>query len=130
MIVQADVAVRRAGLNIVALETTGVRLRRMPTVLRAILGRRVQAITLNRTVFINAAHYDAVVAGSDPVLLVHELVHVSQWRDNGVFCFSARYLSDYVRLRMLGIGHDAAYRGIGFEHAAYDAASQYESLAA
>ncbi|NHZ70583.1 MAG: DUF4157 domain-containing protein [Proteobacteria bacterium] len=114
----------------VALETAGVRLRSMPRILRAVLGRRVQAITFNRTVFIEPTHYDAVVAGSNPILLVHELIHVAQWRDNGVFWFTVRYVSDYLRLRLLGIGHDVAYRGIGFEHAAYDAADRYESLAA
>jgi len=77
-------------------------------------------------VFFNASRFDAVVAGEDPVLLVHELTHVAQWADNGALVFIVRYMSEYLRLRMLGISHDAAYRGISFEHAAFDASEGLE----
>jgi len=124
--VQADVAIQRAGLDTAALTVAGVSLRRMPRWMQAILGGRVQAITLNRRVFFSASRFDAVVAGEDPVLLAHELIHVAQWADNGAFLFIVRYMSEYLRLRMLGVSHDAAYRGISFEHAAYDASERIE----
>jgi hypothetical protein len=128
--VPADRAVQRAGLDAAALMVAGVSLRRMPRVMQVVIGRRVRAITLNRRIFISASRFDAVVAGQDPVLLVHELIHVGQWADYGAFFFILRYVSEYLRLRMLGVSHDAAYRGISFEHAAYDASKGVEGRAA
>jgi len=126
VIVQAGVAVERAGLDTAALAVAGVSLRTMPRIMQVVLGGRVQAITLNRRIFFSPSRFDAVVAGKDRVLLVHELIHVAQWADNGAFLFIVRYVSEYVRLRMLGIPHDAAYRGISFEHAAFDASEGLE----
>jgi hypothetical protein len=45
-------------------------------------------------------------------LLRHELVHVRQWREQGVIGFLRRYLSVYVRWRLRGYPHLAAYRRI------------------
>lgn len=53
-------------------------------------------------------------AGSDR-LLRHEAVHVRQWREHGVGRFLVRYLRGYVRGRLRGYGHWAAYRRIPFE---------------
>lgn len=124
MTVPADLAVQRAGLDAAALTVAGVSLRPMPRIMQAVLGRYVAAMTLNRRVFFRSSRFDAVVAGDDPVLLAHELIHVAQWADNGAFLFVVRYVYEYLRLRMLGISHDAAYRGISFEYAAYAATEQ------
>jgi hypothetical protein len=51
----------------------------------------------------------------DEHLLRHELVHVEQWRRYGVVGFLARYLTPYVRARLRGYPHWAAYRRIPFE---------------
>lgn len=48
----------------------------------------------------------------DPRLLRHELEHVRQWRDQGVAGFLRRYLGSYLRWRLEGMTHDAAYRRI------------------
>jgi len=48
-------------------------------------------------------------------LLRHELEHVRQWREYGVVGFGRRYLGSYVRWRLRGHGHRAAYRRIPFE---------------
>lgn len=53
------------------------------------------------------------------VLLVHELVHVQQWRRLGPIGFLVRYLCDYTKARVHGLGHDAAYRSIPAEMEAY-----------
>lgn len=48
-------------------------------------------------------------------LLHHELEHVRQYREAGVTAFLARYLGDYLRLRLRGWGHQAAYRRLPAE---------------
>ena len=48
----------------------------------------------------------------DPRLLRHELEHVRQWREQGVVGFLARYLGAYLRWRLRGFPHRAAYRRI------------------
>jgi hypothetical protein len=60
------------------------------------------------------------------VLLVHELVHVRQWADFGVFGFLRRYLADYLRGRFKGLGHREAYLAIGFEQEARRLAALFE----
>jgi len=48
-------------------------------------------------------------------LIRHELVHVRQWRRHGVIGFLARYLTAYVRWRLLRKGHRGAYLRIPLE---------------
>jgi hypothetical protein len=48
-------------------------------------------------------------------LLRHELVHVEQWRRLGVLGFLGRYLGAYLRWRLRGHPHRAAYRRIPLE---------------
>jgi len=48
-------------------------------------------------------------------LLRHELVHVEQWRRLGVVGFLVRYLGAYLRWRLRGLPHRAAYRRIPLE---------------
>jgi hypothetical protein len=48
-------------------------------------------------------------------LLRHELEHVRQWREQGVAGFLVRYLGAYVRWRLRGYPHRAAYRRIPHE---------------
>ena len=52
---------------------------------------------------------------SDDRLLRHELVHVRQWRSLGVTGFLVRYVGAYLRWRLRGYGHWAAYRRIPLE---------------
>ena len=54
-------------------------------------------------------------AADDAALLAHEAVHLRQWRQLGVVGFLRRYLGAYVRWRMRGYGHWAAYRRIPLE---------------
>jgi hypothetical protein len=48
-------------------------------------------------------------------LLRHELEHVRQWREQGVLGFLRRYVGAYLRQRMRGLPHWAAYRRIPHE---------------
>ena len=52
---------------------------------------------------------------TDERLLRHELVHVRQWRSLGIAGFLWRYVGTYLRWRLRGYGHWAAYRRIPLE---------------
>ena len=51
-------------------------------------------------------------------LIVHELVHIEQWREYGRFRFVHRYVGAYLVARIRGNDAPSAYRGLGFERAA------------
>ena len=59
------------------------------------------------------------VLGGDSVRLArlvnHELVHVRQWQQLGTMRFLNRYLTDYLRGRRKGLGHNQAYLAISLE---------------
>ena len=67
------------------------------------------AITIGPVVSVRAR------AAGNGRLLRHELVHVRQWRALGPFGFLRRYLAAYLRWRLRGHGHWAAYRRIPLE---------------
>ena len=48
-------------------------------------------------------------------LVIHELIHVNQWREEGYVHFAARYLADYLRGRLRGGSHSQAYHAIRYE---------------
>lgn len=54
-------------------------------------------------------------AAGDAVLLAHEEVHLRQWRRLGSLRFLRRYLGAYLRWRLHGYSHWAAYRRIPLE---------------
>jgi hypothetical protein len=67
------------------------------------------AITIGRVISMRRR------AAGSALLLRHELVHVEQWRRYGVVGFLRRYLGAYLRWRLRGHSHWAAYRRIPFE---------------
>jgi hypothetical protein len=74
----------------------------------------VAAMTLGRWILVRRGRDE------DVGLLAHELVHVQQWREHGAIPFLARYLADYLRGRLQGLHHWAAYAAIPFEAEARD----------
>ena len=70
---------------------------------------QADAITLGNTIIVRKA-----VAGSR-ALMAHELVHVRQFRELGPVRFLFRYVGSYLRFRLSGYGHMAAYRRIPLE---------------
>ncbi len=68
--------------------------------------RGAAAITLGPVIIIRPRCVE------DRHLLAHELVHVRQWREQGVLRFAASYLGAYFWWRRRGYGHWAAYRRI------------------
>lgn len=120
MSVPASAATRRAALDVGDLDLSDVTIRLMPWWMSQALGSGIAAITLGSSIFVAHNWYDKVVGGHQPDLLLHELVHVGQWRREGKFGFLMQYVGDYVRNRLVGLDHEIAYRGIRFEAAAYD----------
>lgn len=130
MTIDACSVAERCGIDRFDLPLDGVELVPMPPIVAKILGQHVQAITFVRRVVINPGLFDSVITGNEPELLAHELIHVAQWEDHGIVAFTWAYVRDYLRLRLLGASHDAAYRSIGFEYQAFTGARTIrESLA-
>ena len=70
---------------------------------------QAEAITLGKTIFVrkrSCEHHG---------LMAHELVHVRQFSQMGPVRFLARYVGAYLRYRLSGYGHMAAYRRIPLE---------------
>jgi hypothetical protein len=122
--IDGRIVAQRCGIEDSGLPLDGVRVVSMPKGVARVLGRHVQAITIVRTIMVNTQIFDSVVSGSEPELVAHELTHVAQWENSGILSFLWIYTRDYLRLRLLGATHDAAYRSIGFEHEAYSRASE------
>lgn len=80
---------------------------------RVIIGAPVppqaDAVTLGRTILMRESRQ------GDGGLLAHELVHVRQFRELGALGFLGRYVGAYLRLRLTGHRHMAAYRRIPLE---------------
>lgn len=120
--------IRAGGLDPVAVaarcgveDVDAVRVRAAPAWMsRAWIGD-VAAMTLPGTVYVRR---DVLGGDSSRLawLLVHELVHVRQWRELGPLRFLGRYVGEYLRARLAGRSHADAYRGIGLEREAVEAA--------
>jgi len=87
----------------------------LPRFARLFLPRNVVAITLGRRIWVARELPPAELE----VVLRHEMVHVLQMEELGVPRFLWRYLGEYVRNRLRGMNHDAAYRAISFEVEAF-----------
>ena len=91
-----------------------VSLRSAPRLMMRFWGSGIKAMTLRRRIFA-----DPKVLNGDKaklsLLVIHELVHVRQWHDLGVFGFLGRYLRSYLRGRRDGLNHRDSYRAIDLE---------------
>ena len=87
------------------------------------LAPRSSGVTIGRFVFVTS---DEVHDGTRK-LLAHELVHVRQWHELGVFWFLVRYLASYTHQLMRLRKHRKAYRAIVLEVEAYDLADEWSS---
>jgi hypothetical protein len=69
-------------------------------------------------------------AADDETLLRHERVHVRQWQSLGAVGFLRRYVGAYLRWRLRGYGHRAAYLRIPLEvEAAWEARTPLSTVA-
>jgi hypothetical protein len=74
--------------------------------------RGSMGLTLGSLVIVRT---DAAFSESFAELLRHERVHVRQFREHGAVGFVVRYVGSYLKSRLRGYGHWAAYRKIPFE---------------
>ena len=83
----------------------------------------IRGVTHGRFVFV-----DRAVMRGDPEdlarLVIHELVHVRQFRAAGYFRFVRSYLKDYWKGRIGGKNPSEAYRDISYEREARELTAQ------
>lgn len=77
-----------------------------------LFGLNVQAVTVGGYIFMRD--------GADPVIINHESIHVIQYFEMGFLSFFMTYVDEYIRNRVSGMSHSAAYRSISLEREAYD----------
>ncbi|WP_376789483.1 DUF4157 domain-containing protein [Thermoflexus sp.] len=76
------------------------------------------AVTLGRHIFMDP-DYGPLDQLPGFLLLVHELVHIRQWREKGLLGFLLAYLKDY-------LNQPQRYRGVRLEHEAAQVAAAVE----
>jgi hypothetical protein len=96
-----------------------VRVRVGPFWFRAVWGRRIAAVALPWGIYVRPAVMERLRDGREPRrnarLIVHELMHVEQWRRLGGPRLVARYGADYARGLLRTRSHWQAYRGVRTE---------------
>jgi hypothetical protein len=97
---------------------------------RRFWARGIAAVALPAGIFVQPAVMERFRIGAEPErsgrLIVHELMHIEQWRRLGAFRHITQYVGDYLRRRFRGFGHWEAYQAIRLEQEARDAASRVE----
>ncbi len=106
-----EIDVQRAHLHIGTRLSRAV-LRLMPD---PIPGVDPAAVTIGRHIFMDPAYWP-LDRPPGFLLLVHELVHVRQWREKGILGFLQAYLSDYW-------AHPQRYNGVRLEREAAEVAA-------
>jgi hypothetical protein len=99
-----------------------VRVRPAPKPIRVVWTGPIAAMTLPWAIYVDPQ----VLTGEPGVLarlVFHELVHVRQWTERGVFGFLGSYLADYLSARLHGASHYDAYLGIRLEREAREIAA-------
>ena len=91
----------------------GVDVRPAPPWMRRLWKGRVRAMTIRDRIFVEPELLDRRPDTIAPLIL-HELVHVRQWR-SGAVRFLTRYGADYLMGRLRRRSHAEAYAGIRFE---------------
>ena len=103
-----------------------VRVGPAPRLIRLVWPQRISAVTMPWAIYIRPSLWEAFSTAVSPAragsLMVHELMHVEQLLRYGVVRHGLRYVTDYLRGRIRGLGHWDAYREIPFEQEARAAA--------
>lgn len=107
-----------------------VKVRVASKLFRRFWAKGIVAVALPTGVFVQPAVMDRFRTGAEPErsgrLIVHELMHIEQWRRLGAIRHITQYVGDYLRHRVRGFGHWEAYQAIRLEEEARDVASQVE----
>jgi hypothetical protein len=130
----ADDLLRAAGLDPESLrdvmprvDPATVRVRVASPLFRLFWAKGIVAVSLPFGVFVTPAVMDTFRSGADPDrsgrLMVHELMHIEQFRRLGAFRHVTQYVGDYLRGRRRRLGHWEAYRAIRLEVEAREVAA-------
>lgn len=98
-----------------------------PLAMTLVWGRTTSAITLGSHLFVDADILGSVGPRLQK-LVIHELVHVSQWTRQRPISFLVEYVGQYLLSRLRGAGHHVAYMSIGAEVEARRMTSQLAFL--
>ncbi|MCP3994563.1 MAG: hypothetical protein GY722_05790 [bacterium] len=97
---------------------------------RRFWAKGIAAVALPTGVFVQPTIMDRFRSGAEPersgTLIVHELMHIEQWRRLGGLAHVTQYLGDYLRGRYRRLGHWEAYRSIRLEVEAREVAASVE----
>lgn len=87
---------------------------------------RATAVALGRRIYLSPAGCEICTARDlrGIELLGHEAAHVLQYRREGLVPMLVRYVASYLRSRLRGAGHGAAYRAIPHEVEAWSASAE------
>ena len=101
------------------------------SVARRFWAKGIVGVTMPWAVYVTPAVFDRIVTGDRGdrygPLVVHELVHLHQYRTSGAVRHLIRYAADYVGGRRRGLSHWDAYLGVGAEEQARRIASEFGS---
>ncbi|MDJ0925242.1 MAG: hypothetical protein QNJ77_11825 [Acidimicrobiia bacterium] len=104
-----------------------VRVRVASPLFRRFWAKGIVAVALPNGVFVDPQVMDRFRSGAEPErsarLIVHELMHIEQWRRLGLLRHVGQYLGDYLRARFRGDGHWNSYRSIRLEQEAREIAA-------
>jgi hypothetical protein len=96
-----------------------VKIRVGPWWFRMVWGSRIAAVALPWGIYVRPAVMERLRSESESLrnvrLIMHELVHVEQWRRLGGARLIGRYTADYVRGLVKTRSHWEAYRGVRTE---------------
>lgn len=100
-------------------------LRPAPVWLRPVWGKGIQAMTIRRSIYVDAGFFESADRRRLGLLAIHEMVHVRQWADHGVLGFLWRYGRSYLLGRLKGLSHRDAYMGVGLEVEAREVTARF-----
>lgn len=97
---------------------------------RRFWAKGIAAVALPTGIFVQPEVMERLRAGTEPDrsgrLIVHELMHIEQWRRLGALRHVTQYVGDYVRNRFRGQRHWDAYRAIRLEVEARETAASID----
>ena len=108
-------------------DPTHVEVRVAPPWFRRFWVKGIAAVALPNGIYVQPAVMERFRSAAEPErsgkLIVHELMHIEQWRRSGPIRHLGQYIADYARNRWKGSGHWEAYRAIRIEQEARDIAA-------
>jgi hypothetical protein len=116
----------RLAVVLPTVDPAAVPVRSAPRWFRALWSKGITAVAMPWAIYLDPARFGSTDAELGR-LITHELTHIDQWRRLGATGWAQAYLGDYLRGRIHGLRHHAAYRDIGLEREARDVARRLAS---